>query len=664
MMNNPSLALTFLGDDLEVGHLASQTIQSSFIVKDSVSFHYQLLNGLKSSSNQVELLILQGCPSIEDIISTEGDIKAVLKDGGTVAFTGYVSTNFSWSVTASGEKALSISLEDTGTRLLGKPFIQSGYHLFNCSASDAIITICTAAGIRISSRCQAIATTVTKTAGSDATCRDILDQMLYELGYVYRFDNQGELLVFKIDCTSTSGLPTLDGDDFCVSNGKAITLSKKIRKYKSARVSFKSLGTASRYLVYRNTSGKDDSHPYCNMELPAFAWFDGTDVYSDSEHSEHEADSFREPALIQACNAESESRVVGSGTIIAVSNVETVMTATNPNVTGKVESAGGAYMRVEAHNPGNIAFNLTRLDAYADVIYEKDTSIVRTANVAQETEQSDSLLKEELSYVHDRTLAQAHANLLGQYHRYCNSQYTFSSKVDVALGSLIRLHDTVFTGLDVNVILIAKSWNDRGGIISYTAVGISVFNLEAQTYIRTVAKGNPDLLGKNGRGITTQEYLYAVTATQVIPDVLALPSIPTLSALDKYLWRKEVVSYTDGSSTTTISLIGVYGDTGSAGLDGQDAYSITVISDAGDKYRSGGSFSSTLTARVFLGGEEITDSCGERFRWLRHSEDGTADTLWNSSHYSLSSNTLAITQADLIGRTSFEAQYITDSDLS
>ena len=71
MMNNPSLALTFLGDDLEVGHLASQTIQSSFIVKDSVSFHYQLLNGLKSSSNQVELLILQGCPSIEDIISTE-----------------------------------------------------------------------------------------------------------------------------------------------------------------------------------------------------------------------------------------------------------------------------------------------------------------------------------------------------------------------------------------------------------------------------------------------------------------------------------------------------------------------------------------------------------------------------------------------------------------
>jgi hypothetical protein len=155
-----------------------------------------------------------------------------------------------------------------------------------------------------------------------------------------------------------------------------------------------------------------------------------------------------------------------------------------------------------------------------------------------------------------------------------------------------------------------------------------------------------------------------VTATQVIPDVIALPSIPTLSALDKYLWRKEVVSYTDGSSTTTISLIGVYGDTGSSGLDGQDACSITIISDAGDKYRSGGSFSSTLTARVFLGGEEITDSCGDRFRWLRHSEDGTADALWNSNHYSLSGNTLAITQTDLIGRTSFEAQYMTDSDLS
>lgn len=596
-MTDPVLAITFLGGDLEAGHLSSQKIGGSFIVRDSLVFKQQLLNGLKSSSNQVELQVLQGCTAIEDIIATDGDIKAVLKDGDDVLFTGYISTSLSWSVTASGEKALSICLEDVGTRLLGKSFIQSGFCLLNCSAHEAIKSVCRSAGISVSSLCTQITSNVTRTVDSNIICREILDQMLYELGYVYYFDSLGELRVHKIDCSSTVGLFTLDKDKLAVSNGKAITLSKRIRQYRSARVSFRTLGTASHYLVYRNTSGKDDSHPYCSMELPAGAWFDGTEVYSDSEHSESEADSFREPALIQACNADGETALVGSGSIIAVSDVETVMTAASASVTASVTHAGGAYLEIEAHNPCSLPCSITRLDAYADIVYEKDTCIVRTSSAAQEAEQSDSLMKEELVYVHDKSLAQAHANLVGQYHRFCNAQYSFSSRIDLALGTSVRLHDSLFSGLDTSVMLIAKSWKDSGEVISYTAVAISAFSLDADAWIQTIAGGRSSLKGADG-------------------------------------------------------------------ADGQNAYSCTVVSASGDKYRSGAAFSSVLTARVFHGSEEITSSCGSRFRWLRHSRDSADDEAWNARHYSLSPGTLAITQDDLNGGTSFEAQYITDNDLS
>ena len=113
------------------------------------------------------------------------------------------------------------------------------------------------------------------------------------------------------------------------------------------------------------------------------------------------------------------------------------------------------------------------MDIQANILYEKDTNIVRTLNAVIDSESSDNLLDETLEFVHDGTLAQEHANLLGQYHRYCNSRYTFQSTEDLELGTLVRLKDNVFTGLDAYVLLSAKSMTDRTDIIS-TQLSVSL----------------------------------------------------------------------------------------------------------------------------------------------------------------------------------------------
>jgi hypothetical protein len=497
-IQNPSLTLTFLGNDLEGSHAAVQAIGKEFIARRSVTFHRQLLSGLKSSSNQADLLLDRLCPSIEDIIATEGDVKAVLADGTATLFTGYLSTSYSWTVSHAGKQALALTLEDTGTRLLGKAFTESGRHLFNCSASEAIGAICARAGLTVSPSCLSLADQVTRSVDGSATCRELLDQLVYELGCVYFFDESGHLRLFRIDCTTTDAIPALGKDDLVAVGGKAITLSKKIRQYKSARVSFTRLGTTSDYLVYRNTTGRGEGHPYCFWELQAGWHFDGTEFYGSPEWEESQADSLRIPALIEACNAESEILLVGSNAIIAVSNVRTEFTAESGHVTAAITEAGGPYLQVEAHNGGSLSYHITRLDAYADIIYERDVNVVRTADSAYEGESSDNLLSEELSFVHTPTLAQAHANLLGQFHRHANAQYAFFSRTDVPCGSVIRLIDDAHSGLDVSVLVTGSTCTDESAVIAYQAVGVSPFDLAAPVSLQVLGKGKNDAAGEQG----------------------------------------------------------------------------------------------------------------------------------------------------------------------
>jgi hypothetical protein len=250
--------------------------------------------------------------------------------------------------------------------------------------------------------------------------------------------------------------------------------------------------------VYRNTTGRGDGHPYCYLQIQGNEHFDGIEFFSDLQWQANQADSLRSPALVQACNAASESAIVGSRDIIAVSNVRTEFTAQSGAVTASISAPGGPYLAIEAYNSGTFAYHITRLDAYADIIYVRDTNIVRTADNAAVEESSDNVLSEELSFVHERTLAQEHANLLGQFHRYAGSHYAFFSAVDIAMGSIVRVVDDAFSGLDVSVLITARTFTDESEVFGYQAVGILAFDLDAKAHLETIAMGSGEISGEPG----------------------------------------------------------------------------------------------------------------------------------------------------------------------
>lgn len=535
-LTNPKLLLRFEGNDLEPGHNVSQTIGSDSIVNRSFSGRFQRLNGLKSSSDQISLQIKRKCASTEDIIATQGNIRAVLMDGDETVYTGYLSTSWKWTVTDHGEQALNITIEGIGTRLFNQPFIETGKHFFRGSASAAVYAIIHPLGITMHSGDERkILHEVSKDVDAGTTCRELLDQLLYECNAYYWFDNLGEMRIDLIN-PETVGAEEITSDDLYSVNGDAVSLSKSLRTYKGARVRYTVLGEADNYLVYRNTTGQDSSHPYCNLELKNGEYFDGTETYTAAEWAEAQADEFREPALIGAVNADSESSIVGSGKIVNIDNLA-------PNVIGAgmtcdFENVGGGYFKLTAHNGSGGTRQFTRMDLYASIVFEKSQGVIRTQ--IDGSAAGKTLIEEELKWIHDRENASAHANLLSQYHQFAGATYTFRTKKELALGSVIRLNETLYSGLDVYVLLTGCEVSAGSSIYKYTGVAITTFDLSEPTYHGTTQEANQSgAQGPAGEPGQAAQIQYAIGDSIINPpaDEMLWNSVTMEWDGDPMLWQ-------------------------------------------------------------------------------------------------------------------------------
>ena len=96
-------------------------------------------------------------------------------------------------------------------------------------------------------------------------------------------------------------------------------------------------------------------------------------------------------------------------------------------------------------------------------------------------------------------------------------------------------------------------------------------------------KGDKGDTGETGNGISSITYYYKTTTAQTpqpSASEVTSPSIPTMSETNKYLWQKQHIVYTNGSTKDTVALIGVYGnkgDKGDKGDTGDDGVSVTGI---------------------------------------------------------------------------------------
>lgn len=172
----------------------------------------------------------------------------------------------------------------------------------------------------------------------------------------------------------------------------------------------------------------------------------------------------------------------------------------------------------------------------------------------------------------------------------------------------------------------------------------------AQTYYDN--QKNFDLILQMFRyGIDKIVFFYLATAEQSKPEAedVNLEEIPELSAELKFLWRKEVIYYTNGVATIQVDLIGAYGDTGRS-------FTVVIESSNGNVFRPT-NIKTTLSCRVYANDEEITESIPEyNYNWKRTTGYPIEDAKWNTTSKAIGHRSIDITTDDCLGRTVFNCE--------
>lgn len=153
------------------------------------------------------------------------------------------------------------------------------------------------------------------------------------------------------------------------------------------------------------------------------------------------------------------------------------------------------------------------------------------------------------------------------------------SKVTCPTGISVSLKDNNTIAPTITFTTTATVTEDCEASIAVTVDDVTISKKFSFAVAKTGSKGDT---GAAGNGIKSISYYYARSSSQTAPSESSITgtSLPTLDAANKYLWQKEVITYTNNTSQTTVVLLAVYGNTGAKGDKGNDGTSVTIKSQA------------------------------------------------------------------------------------
>ena len=454
---NPTLTLLFKNG-------ATYTITNEHLIKDSISINQVFMKDLKPSSSRCSLRVSRDCPNLEDIIRYNNNIKATLRDGEKYVFTGYLSSKFNYRVTEHGAQVVDFTIEDIGTRALEVMFSPSNGNgkLVNGKSDVIISSILNTAGITEATNSVKPSVDIVKNIEASTTCKQALDDIMFECGYVYTFNEMGQF-VSKSISTDSSPVKTINSENLYSNGSDAISVSKSAIQYKQSRIKYETLATKNNTLVYQDISGRDEGHPYANIELQGGYAYPSQLTVDD--HTTEELTSYTDATDLDQ-----------GFKIYYIDNVQGSMIWTGgSNISYDIKKSAPTQLSVLVKNEGASATRITRLEAKADVCYVKSTDVIVSGN----TDVDEKIFEYECSYIHDKTNASRLANLISQYYTNSNINYSFYTDEDIELGSVIQLTDNVHSGLTATIIVTSKSIT-KDNVYAYGGVSLTPFDLSAE----------------------------------------------------------------------------------------------------------------------------------------------------------------------------------------
>lgn len=184
------------------------------------------------------------------------------------------------------------------------------------------------------------------------------------------------------------------------------------------------------------------------------------------------------------------------------------------------------------------------------------------------------------------------------------SDYIDQNVVDWYIAtSTTTVPTTPSSDIEVSTEWTTLGWTDDISSIDFSSTDKYLWNAEVEHYsISGYIKTNPHIIAvyaESGVGISSITEYYALSTNTTRPSSGWSTNLPTMDAVNRYLWNYSVITYTDGSSSGTQTdalIIGVYGES---------TLSLEIESDNGTLFNSK-TLSTTLSPSVYLGINQLT----------------------------------------------------------
>jgi hypothetical protein len=471
---------------------------SDYVMRHSIEIDEQLFNpdNLKPTTNRCDFKLSRSCPYIDELFAWTGDVEVSIVADGVAAFTGYLTDNYGLKITARGASDVSLSAEDPGIKKLKTAWVSTGalVTVFAgekvCDPADTansfVHILAGLAGVTLATTLPAISDTVYFSVQDKDKKQywDILEKVLLDYRHVFYFDATGKLALFALDgltgtasqyvCTNGTILQKSPGDP-------GVEIKKRLIQYKEVIVNFDEGETLASATVFRDTTGQGLTD--CEIEIAAGAYYPTSCDASTYAYIDYFLEDGREIKAVDSITADFS---LDSGITYELTNL-------------------GTSAQIRFYNPTGLARSIRKLKITgANVLAIKADSKV-TSTVA-----GGKKLEYDAAYITELADAQSLANLLRYYYANSGSLYTFRAYAGtlypadtlfpsdtlyplgdiIALGDITRLHDPVWTGLDVNCGIYRKKYVVGKAGATFDAVGIGTITLSDAVSIYPIYQPN------------------------------------------------------------------------------------------------------------------------------------------------------------------------------
>lgn len=283
----------------------------------------------------------------------------------------------------------------------------------------------------------------------------VLDELLYEYGYCYRFDSEGNFHAFPL-FSDISGTVTQEFNGTNTLN--EIQQNIQERQYKKISVKYFPVVEASDVLIFEDTTGADDSHE-ANITIKPNSYY----LNNESNFTEYDS-KYRAVRWITSAQLETSF--------------------SNPGVIQSSFSNLGTKGELSILNNSSMSNAITKLKITGNGFFELEEAYQKTSYGIGAQQQIEAKYLQEDSY------AARFAKKLLDYYKYANFQSTVISKTNYDLGSYVTL-----TGYGIGTVtakIIRKTIDVQRNIFSYILESVTEYDPTDTSEKEVSVRGNSD----------------------------------------------------------------------------------------------------------------------------------------------------------------------------